>query len=49
MSCYSIIVGQETVQIGSAADLAVALDVLQGQYDLIVPAMEYYRKTIWRE
>jgi len=36
MSRYPITINQETVQIGSAAELAVALDVLQGQYDRIV-------------
>ena len=33
---YPITIDQETVQIGTAAELAVALDVLQGQYDRIV-------------
>src|ERR1035437_3675703 len=33
MPRYSITIDQETVQVGSAAELAVALDVLQGQYD----------------
>jgi hypothetical protein len=36
MSRYPITIDQETVQIGSAAELAVALDVLQGQYDRVV-------------
>ena len=33
MDRYPITIEQETVQIGTAAELAVALDVLQGQYD----------------
>ena len=33
MPHYPITIDQETVQIGSAAELSVALDVLQGQYD----------------
>lgn len=33
MNRYSITIDKETVQIGTAAELAVALDVLQGQYD----------------
>jgi len=33
MSRYPVTIEQETVQIGTAAELAVALDVLQGQYD----------------
>ena len=33
---YSITIDQETVQIGTAAELSVALDVLQGQYDRVV-------------
>jgi len=33
MPRYPITIDQETVQIGSSAELAVALDVLQGQYD----------------
>ena len=36
MSRYPVTIDQETVQIGSAAELAVALDVLQGQYDRTV-------------
>jgi hypothetical protein len=36
MSRFPITIDQETVQIGSAAELAVALDVLQGQYDRVV-------------
>jgi len=36
MSRYPITIDQETVQIGSARELAVALDVLQGQYDRVV-------------
>ena len=32
-SRYPITIDQETVQIGTAAELSVALDVLQGQYD----------------
>ena len=36
MSRYPITIDQETVQIGTAAELAVALDVLQGQFDRVV-------------
>ena len=36
MSHYPITIDHETVQIGTAAELAVALDVLQGQYDRVV-------------
>jgi hypothetical protein len=36
MSLYPITIDQETVQIGTAAELSVALDVLQGQYDRVV-------------
>jgi len=36
MSRYPITIDQETVQIGTTAELAVALDVLQGQYDRVV-------------
>ena len=33
---YPVTIDQETIQIGTAAELAVALDVLQGQYDRVV-------------
>ena len=33
---YPVTIDQETVQIGSASELAVALDVLQGQHDRAV-------------
>ena len=36
LSHFPITIDQETVQIGTAAELTVALDVLQGQYDRIV-------------
>jgi hypothetical protein len=36
MTGYPITIDHETVQIGTAAELAVALDVLQGQYDRAV-------------
>jgi hypothetical protein len=36
MSRFPITIDQETVQIGTAAELAVALDVLQGKYDRVV-------------
>lgn len=36
MSRFPITIDQESVQIGTAAELAVALDVLQGQYDRVV-------------
>jgi hypothetical protein len=36
MSRFPITIDQETVLIGSAAELAVALDVLQGQFDRVV-------------
>ena len=35
MPGYPITIDLEIVQIGTAAELAVALDVLQGQYDRI--------------
>jgi len=36
MTQYPITIDKQTVQIGTAAELAVALDVLQGQYDRVV-------------
>jgi hypothetical protein len=36
LSRYPIKIDEETVEIGTAAELSVALDVLQGQYDLQV-------------
>jgi hypothetical protein len=36
MPRYPLTIDPETIQIGTAAELAVALDVLQGQYDRVV-------------